>query len=657
MGPTARVVARALTWPIAPACVALIAAAEVAEPGSAGRLVTADDLPYLAALLATWIVGLVLTSRVPQQPAGWAFLGLGSALAASGVFNAYTELAVVGRDDLPAAELVATLNDTAWVWWFVFVALVIALTPPVRPTGRWLGRLPALTVLAGIVYQISALLRPTSLDPPYQDIVSPFALSGAAGDIASLVAAISVACVGLCVLGSAAILVLAWRRAEGETRQQLLWLAAGTLPLIPCVVGSFAVSYAGHSEIAGVWMSLAIICVAVGAALSVLRYRLYDVERVVTGSAGYIVAAAAVVAAFLAVLAVLRETTPADAGAQLPPVLATLAAVAVARSAYVWARRTAERRVNRSRFDAVETVRAGLSPGQPDLDVLLTSALADPTARILYPAADGAWVTTDGQLRAPDPACVDVHRHGVVTAKLEFDPARTDRAVVEAVAEAAAVEIDNVALRAELARQVDLISQSRARLATAHLDERRRLERDLHDGAQQRLLAIALQLQAARVNGSQPALIDEVDRAIADIGLTVHELRALAGGLQPAALAGGGLLAAVIDMVDRVPVRIEYDVIDRRFPAQVESAAWFVVSEAVTNIVKHASTDQATISVTYGTGVVQVRVADDGIGGADQAGHGLQGLADRVDALGGNLEVGENRPHGTVVQAELPCAS
>ena len=188
MGPTARVVARALTWPIAPACVALIAAAEVAEPGSAGRLVTADDLPYLAALLATWIVGLVLTSRVPQQPAGWAFLGLGSALAASGVFNAYTELAVVGRDDLPAAELVATLNDTAWVWWFVFVALVIALTPPVRPTGRWLGRLPALTVLAGIVYQISALLRPTSLDPPYQDIVSPFALSGAAGDIASLVA-------------------------------------------------------------------------------------------------------------------------------------------------------------------------------------------------------------------------------------------------------------------------------------------------------------------------------------------------------------------------------------------------------------------------------------------------------------------------------------
>ena len=114
-----------------------------------------------------------------------------------------------------------------------------------------------------------------------------------------------------------------------------------------------------------------------------------------------------------------------------------------------------------------------------------------------------------------------------VTAKLEFDPARTDRAVVEAVAEAAGPEIDNVALRAELARQLDQINQSRARLATAHLDERRRLERDLHDGAQQRLLAIALQLQSARVNGSQPALIDEVDRAIADLGHTVHDLRDL----------------------------------------------------------------------------------------------------------------------------------
>ena len=117
--------------------------------------------------------------------------------------------------------------------------------------------------------------------------------------------------------------------------------------------------------------------------------------------------------------------------------------------------------------------------------------------------------------------------------------------MVEAVASEAAAEIDNVALRAELARQVELISESRSRLATAHLEERRRIERDLHDGAQQRLLAIALQLQSAKVNGRRTVLRDEVDRAIAELGITVQELRDLAGGLQPAALAGGGLLAAV----------------------------------------------------------------------------------------------------------------
>jgi signal transduction histidine kinase len=225
------------------------------------------------------------------------------------------------------------------------------------------------------------------------------------------------------------------------------------------------------------------------------------------------------------------------------------------------------------------------------------------------------------------------------------------------VAAAAAPESDNVALRAELARQVEVVTESRTRLATAHLDERRRIERDLHDGAQQRLLAIALQLQAARINGEPQVLTREVDRAVADLGVTVRELRDLAAGLQPVALAGGGLLAAVVDLAGRIPLRVQYDVVDRRFPARIEAAAWFVIAEAMANVVKHAQAEEACISVSASESRLRVVVTDRGVGGADAHGHGLGGLADRVAALRGALTVRSVEPRGTEVEAVLPCAS
>ncbi|HEX5016366.1 MAG TPA: histidine kinase, partial [Actinomycetes bacterium] len=420
---------------------------------------------------------------------------------------------------------------------------------------------------------------------------------------------------------------------------------------------AFGLSIAGHNTSAALVLSLAIVCLTVGAALSVLRYRLYDVERVVTDSAGFAAAAAAVVGVFLAMLALVNRTTPADARGELPTVLATLVGAAVARSVYVGAKRVAEKRVNRDRFDAVESVRLGLAGGPIDLDVLLRSALRDPTARLLYPAPDCSWITTEGRVAIPEPWCVDVRRGPEVTAKLEFDPDRVGRDVVEAVSRTAGAEIDNVALRAELARQLEVVNRSRARLATAHADERRRLERDLHDGAQQRLLALAFQLQSARINGGSRVLGDEVDRAIAELSNTVQELRHIAGGLQPAALSGGGLLGAVVDMAGRAPVRVLYDVVDHRFSPEVESAAWFVISEAVTNVVKYAGVDEVRVFVTSGDDGVRVVVVDDGVGGADTSGHGIRGLTDRVAALGGTLSVIELRPHGTRVEAVLPCAS
>ncbi|MFI5712958.1 histidine kinase [Kribbella sp. NPDC051620] len=641
MGTTARVLARVVTWPLAPALVAGQVAIGERVDGGAG------DVVYLVAMLVCWVVGVMLTWRVFEQAAGWAFLGLGTALAWSGFAEFAADSAL--KSQASYGPLMATFSDTSFAWWFLFLALGIQFTPAVRPASRIL---PVLTVACGMVFQIAALFRSTHLDQPYEDLVSPWAVASFAGPIA-LLAAISVTLLGLCLLASVYVLVAAFRRARGEARRQLLWLVAGATPLAPAVVASFAVSYAGFEQAAGWLLSVCIITLALGAALSVAKYRLYDVERIVTDSAAYAISTGAVIAAFSTVVVVITKSLPVRPDAQLLTILATLAAAGVARPAYTWARRLVDRRFNRRRFDAVQIVRAGLKESA-DLGALLVEATGDPQVRALFPADDG-WVTSDGRVAVPSPDFVDVLRQGNVSARIEFDPSRVDRGVVQAVVHEASAEIDNLGLRAELAKQVEQITESRARLAGAHLEERRRMERDLHDGAQQRILAIALQLRSARVNGAEPVLRAEVDRAITDLALTVQELRDLASGLQPAALAGGGLRAATDELASRIPVRMKLDVVDRRFPVAVESAAWFVIAEAVSNAVKHAGVDEVEIRVVQDAGGLRVVVLDEGVGGVDPRGRGLQGLADRVAALGGVLSVGDRTGGGTEVKAVLPC--
>jgi signal transduction histidine kinase len=181
------------------------------------------------------------------------------------------------------------------------------------------------------------------------------------------------------------------------------------------------------------------------------------------------------------------------------------------------------------------------------------------------------------------------------------------------------------------------------------------MERDLHDGAQQRILAIALQLQSARVNDTPDVLRAGIDQAVAGLGTTVHELRDLASGLQPPALAGGGLRAATEDLANRIPVRMRLDIVDQRFPPRLESAAWFVVAEGVSNAVKHAGVGEVEIGVYVESDALHVVVADQGVGGANASGSGLQGLADRVSALGGRLLVEPGTPRGTRLEAVFPC--
>jgi signal transduction histidine kinase len=229
------------------------------------------------------------------------------------------------------------------------------------------------------------------------------------------------------------------------------------------------------------------------------------------------------------------------------------------------------------------------------------------------------------------------------------------------LSEAELVAEENVRLEDELQARLVELRESRARIVEAGYAERRRVERDLHDGAQQRLVALALELRMARAKlDEEPAAAAKLlEGATHELAAATEELRELARGLHPPVLTDRGLVAALEALARRspLPVSVEAEVTDRA-PPSAEAAAYFVVSEALTNVVRHAQAEHALVRVDRTDGRLQVEVHDDGRGGADAAGgSGLRGLSDRVAALDGSLQV-ESRPGGgTVVRAVIPVAS
>jgi signal transduction histidine kinase len=212
-------------------------------------------------------------------------------------------------------------------------------------------------------------------------------------------------------------------------------------------------------------------------------------------------------------------------------------------------------------------------------------------------------------------------------------------------------------LDAELSARLEELRASRARLVEAGDAERRRLERDLHDGAQSRLVALSLLLRAARTRAApNEELEGMLDHALEELQTSLSELRELARGIHPAVLSDRGLEPALQALASRAPVPVTVQADDAtRLPARVETAAYFVVSEALTNVAKYAQATHARVAVRQVNGRVTVEVADDGVGGADAAqGSGLRGLADRVAALDGTLSLESPAGRGTILRAEIP---
>jgi signal transduction histidine kinase len=254
-----------------------------------------------------------------------------------------------------------------------------------------------------------------------------------------------------------------------------------------------------------------------------------------------------------------------------------------------------------------------------------------------------------------------VSRDPVSRSRRCHDPALDeDPELVAGVGAAAALALANERLQAELRAKVEELRASRARIVQAGDEERRRIERNLHDGAQQRLLALSFSLGLAE--SDVPEELEKVRGLVGgakeELGRALDELRELAHGIHPQILSERGLAAALETLAARSPIPVKVSAPEQRLPEPVEAAAYYVVSEALANATKHAQAQRLDVRVDRQNGTLAIEVADDGVGGAStSAGSGLRGLLDRVEALDGRLYVTSPAGGGTTIRAEIPCAS
>ncbi|HSZ70752.1 MAG TPA: sensor histidine kinase [Solirubrobacteraceae bacterium] len=326
----------------------------------------------------------------------------------------------------------------------------------------------------------------------------------------------------------------------------------------------------------------------------------------------------------------------------------------------------------RSRFSEADAISAllaqlGEGGGRGALRNALADALGDPTLELAYWVPDqDAYLDADGQAVRVDPAPAGkvstiIEHEGERIAAIVHSPGLAEeRELVQTAGAAAGLTLRNERLAAELRAKVAELQASRSRIVQAGYEQRRRLERDLHDGAQQRLMALGIDLRMVRerIEHDPQGAAELLDESLHELNEATAELRELARGIHPAVLTTRGLHAALKGLASRSPVPVELlQTPADRLPPSVESAVYFVVAEALTNAARYSRAQTVTVGVVRDNGHVDVEVSDDGVGGADaDQGSGLRGLQDRVAALDGRLELTSPQGLGTILRATIPCA-
>jgi signal transduction histidine kinase len=621
---------------------------------------------FSVVLVATMpILGAFLVTRHPGNRLGWVFCLYGPLRGIEVLADVWVRHDYVRAPGSWPGGPVAT--------WLLFAGpfFLLPLTPLLTlwfPDGRaptgWWKRVELAPVLA-VVFLAGVLL----FSWPYRGrrlLPDPPLIHGwqAAIIVGCQVAAV-VAVVAGFVAGFAS-LISRLRRAEPAVRAQVKWFLFGVgAAFVLNVVGDFGDALAPLRLAAVVVLELFIV-------VAIERYRLWEIDRLINRTVVYgtlTIAAGTVYAS----AAISIGLVVGGAGAASP--LAVAGATLLIAVLFAPGRRriqlAVDRRFDRRTFDAVTRVRGftdrlGHDPPDPaELQALLADVLRDPDLVVCFASSDDRFIDASGADTAPPLAN---EARGVTVVGRVDEPTgivgyrrslHDDGPLLTDVLRVAGPSFEYARLQAELRVQLVAIQRSRLRLIEATDAERRRIERDLHDGAQQRLVALAL-----RVRTEQHRHVVEpgtgVDRLLSttvdELQAAVDDLRAMTHGMLPPVLISGGTGPALRELVGRYDGKVRLLAVpDHRHASTVEATAWFVAGEGLANATKHAVDANVTLSAACGAGSLRVVVSDDGPGGATLAGSGLRGLADRVDACGGKLSLDSRPGVGTDLIAVLPC--
>jgi signal transduction histidine kinase len=623
-----------------------------------------DTVAYAVYAVVLAGLGVLVASHQGDNPIGWLFLGaaLSTAVTADLAQGWGLSAAELGWSGGPVGEVVALSS------WLVSGAAIVVVFL-VFPDGRMIRRSWWVLVgvlVAAVVIAVPGWAMSSDLDENFAAGVNPFAIDHALVTASRFVGTFMF----LAVFAVSVVpLVLRFRGATGVQRRQLQWF--GLAAVCTVLMLTPAPLLWNRTALVPPIVAVALLLIPAATCVAILRYRLFDLDVVISRTITYMALTGAIAIVYVGTVIVLGAAL--GTGSAWSTAGATLVAVAIVTPLRHRVQDVVDRRFSRARHDALEQIAAfvhDLHAGRAipeDITAALRRALHTddlvlfvcvPDCDELVDVVGGATIneSQDGRRRWT------LRRADRTLAMLDGPAELAERgSLIDALLEASVLPIEIASLRIGLRRQLDQVTTSRALIVNATEQERRRIERDLHDGAQQRLVSIGLSLRhaqhsLARSNGADldPLLDDAVDQ----IAVVINELRELARGIRPG-LLDAGLSPALCDLARRASqLQVSVDADGSRFPSEIETAAYFTACEGLTNAIKHAHATHVMLTARRGAGGLTVTVVDDGIGGAAaRNGSGLTGLSTRITAHGGTLTIDSAPGHGTNLTAHFPCAS
>ncbi len=641
------------------AAVMLMAAIEF-RPGG-------ESPDWLLAMIAGFSValGVFVAWRSPSSPASVGLVLLGAAPTATAAIEAWGE-SFGGPGSIPGAHIVAYVAPGAWVFNLTgFVVLASSFPSSPSPSRRWTAP-PRLFLLTGalVVFVVGTLPEQFESDGGPLPGAPPFEVPAVVNVVAMLATAVLL--VGV-LAAAARSVVVRYRSGDDVVRSQLRWfvLGAGSVPVL-LVAGWIAEVLGASIAVAYTPFMVAItVLLPVAVTIGVLRHDLFDIDRILNDTIAGILTTVVAAAVFALVVTTAAQTGTAqlEVGEGRSLAAAAFVTALLLYPVHRLLHRAVGRVIDHDRVvvlgavrSFVDDVRDGTVEAE-HVEEELRRCLDDPTLLVLLdvPGRDGLTCLDgtrfDGASNAELLVSLDWHDRQVGALVLGRVSKRRAR-IARAAAVEARLAIDVSRLRMELRHALDDAHASRLRLVEATAIERRKLERDLHDGAQQQIVAVGMRLRSAqrRLLPDDPTALD-LDVAVASLETTVGELRRLAHGMRPA-LLDDGLAAALGKLTDDLPLPVRLYVDDLTVPELTATTTYFVVAEAVANVLKHALATRIDVHVRADGDRLRVEVSDDGIGGV-QPGQGLAALEDRVAALGGRLMVHSFAGCGTTIEAVL----